>query len=68
MLGRNPRIKLLLFGIQSGLYILVVSVVLLVAVVFVLSVETVVSLFCCFVALSLSCFYLFSKDFHKMDS
>ena len=66
ILGWGGGSKLLLLGIQSGLYILVVSIVLFAAVYFNFSVDAVVLLLAFFIALSLVCFYLFAAGFRKL--
>lgn len=66
-LGQHSRGKLLLFGIQSGLYIFIVCAVLVAAVFFVFTINTIVWLLSGFIMLSLTCFVLFSTDFQKMN-
>ena len=66
-LGRHSRGKLLLFGVQSGLYVFIVCVVLMVAVFFVFSIKAIVWLLSGFIVLSLTCFNLFLTNYQKTN-
>jgi hypothetical protein len=67
LLGHHAFNKLLLFGIQSGVYILVVFVLLAVSVFVGFSIRSVFLLLSVVIAISLTCLHVFLLDFRKVS-
>ncbi|MHC8316445.1 hypothetical protein [Pseudomonas sp. LB3P31] len=66
-LGRHSLNKLMLFGIQSGVYIFVVCVLIAVSVFVGFSIRSVFLLLSVVVAISLACLHVFLQGFRKMN-